>query len=119
MREFPAILECARDVETLCPDAWLINYINPSAIHGIGLRRYAPQVKSFALCDGLHMPHVKRYTAQRAGIVPEGAPYDDEGGAHAGAAYLVLGSAETTLNLDQEFVRVRSGRTVFYQVAEG
>ena len=33
--------------------------------------------------------------------------------------YLVLGSAETTLNLDQEFVRVRSGRTVFYQVADG
>ena len=33
--------------------------------------------------------------------------------------YLVLGSAETTLNLDQSFVRVRSGRTVFYQVADG
>ena len=32
--------------------------------------------------------------------------------------YLVLGSAETTLNLDQEFVRVRSGRAVFYQVSE-
>jgi len=33
--------------------------------------------------------------------------------------YLVLGSAETTLNLDQEFVRVRSGRAVFYQVSDG
>ena len=33
--------------------------------------------------------------------------------------YLVLGSAETTLNLDQSFVRVRSGRTVFYQVEDG
>jgi len=33
--------------------------------------------------------------------------------------YLVLGSAETTLNLDQSFVRVRMGRTVFYQVADG
>jgi chemotaxis protein methyltransferase CheR len=33
--------------------------------------------------------------------------------------YLVLGSAETTLNLDQSFVRVRSGRTVFYQVDDG
>jgi chemotaxis protein methyltransferase CheR len=32
--------------------------------------------------------------------------------------YLVLGSAETTLNLDPAFVRVRSGRAVFYQVAE-
>ena len=33
--------------------------------------------------------------------------------------YLVLGSAETTLNLDQSFVRVRSGRAVFYQVSDG
>ena len=33
--------------------------------------------------------------------------------------YLILGSAETTLNLDQEFVRVRSGKAVFYQVANG
>ena len=40
MREFPEILACARDVQALCPDAWVINYINPSAIHGIGLRRY-------------------------------------------------------------------------------
>jgi chemotaxis protein methyltransferase CheR len=33
--------------------------------------------------------------------------------------YLVLGSAETTLNLDPSFVRVRLGRTVFYQVEDG
>ena len=78
MRELPEILACARDVQALCPDAWLINYINPSAVNGIALRRFAPGVKSFALCDGLHMPHVKRRYAQAAGIVPEGVPYDDE-----------------------------------------
>jgi alpha-galactosidase/6-phospho-beta-glucosidase family protein len=78
MRELPAILDCARDVEALCPDAWLINYINPSAINGIALRRYAPQVKSFALCDGLHMPHVKRRYAQRAGILSGGSGYTGE-----------------------------------------
>ena len=33
--------------------------------------------------------------------------------------YLILGAAETTLNLDQEFVRVRSGKAVFYQVTNG
>lgn len=68
MREFPVILECARDIERICPDAWVINYINPTAANGIGLRRYAPKLKSFALCDGLHMPHVKRHYAGRAGI---------------------------------------------------
>jgi len=76
MRELPEILACARDVQVICPDAWVINYINPSAVNGIALRKYVPGVKSFALCDALHMPHVKRYTAQRAGILPEGAEYD-------------------------------------------
>lgn len=68
MREFPVILECASDIEVLCPDAWVINYINPTAVHGIGLRRNAPGLKSFALCDGLHMPHVKKNYAIRAGV---------------------------------------------------
>jgi len=33
--------------------------------------------------------------------------------------YLLLGSAETTLNLDDLFERVRVGRAVFYQIREG
>ena len=33
--------------------------------------------------------------------------------------YLLLGSAETTLNIDNLFTRVPIGRTVFYQVARG
>lgn len=57
MRELPVIMECARDVEELCPDAWVINYINPSTVNGIALHRYAPKLKSFALCDSHHMPH--------------------------------------------------------------
>ena len=71
MRELPLIMDCVADVERLCPDAWLINYINPSAVNGMAIARYAPQVKSFALCDSLHMPHVKRRYAERAGIIAE------------------------------------------------
>ncbi|NJN84137.1 MAG: glycoside hydrolase family 4 [Caldilineaceae bacterium] len=77
MREFPLILDCARDIETLCPDAWVVNYINPSTVHGIGLRRYAPALKSFALCDSLHMPHIKQRYAQRAGLIESFADYSD------------------------------------------
>ncbi len=73
MRELPVIMECIRDIERLCPDAWVINYVNPSAVNGIALKRYAPQIKSFALCDSLHMPHIKKRYAARAGIVPDGA----------------------------------------------
>lgn len=78
MRKFPNILRCARDIEQLCPDAWVINYINPSAVHGIGLRRYAPKLKSFALCDSLHMPHVKRLYAKRGGVINSDAEFTPE-----------------------------------------
>lgn len=58
VREFPAILEIAHAVEELCPNAWLINYVNPSAAMGIGLMRHS-KAKSFALCDTHHMPGKK------------------------------------------------------------
>ncbi|MAU08293.1 MAG: glycoside hydrolase family 4 [Anaerolineaceae bacterium] len=72
MRELPVIMECVNDIERMCPDAWVINYINPSTVNGMALKRYAPQIKSFALCDSLHMPHIKRRYARRAGIIGEG-----------------------------------------------
>jgi alpha-galactosidase len=78
MREFPVILDAVKDIERLCPDAWTINYINPSTVHGIGLMRYAPQLKSFALCDSLHMPWVKIRNAGRAGIIKSEEEYTDQ-----------------------------------------
>lgn len=76
MRELPKIMECVNDIERMCPDAWVINYINPSTVNGMALARYAPQIKSFALCDSLHMPHIKNRYATRAGIIPEGTKLD-------------------------------------------
>ncbi|MBN1672063.1 MAG: glycoside hydrolase family 4 [Kiritimatiellae bacterium] len=77
MRELPVILDIARDVKALCPDAWVINYINPTAVNGLGLMRHA-DVKSFALCDGLHMPHVKKnYLAQCRVVEKAGAATPD------------------------------------------
>lgn len=54
-RELPRVLEIARAAEQACPDAWLVNYVNPSAIMGIALMRHSHS-KSFALCDTHHMP---------------------------------------------------------------
>ena len=59
MREMPIVMDICRDIEELCPKAWLINFINPTSVLGIGLMRYAPSVKSFALCDGNHLPYAK------------------------------------------------------------
>jgi len=78
MRELPVIMDCARDVSELCPDAWVINYINPTAVNGIALKRYAPNIKSFALCDAQHMPHIKKSYALRAGIIKDGDEYTDK-----------------------------------------
>jgi alpha-galactosidase/6-phospho-beta-glucosidase family protein len=58
LREFPKVLEMAKAVEEICPEAWLINYVNPSAIMGIGLMRHS-KAKSFALCDSHHLPYKK------------------------------------------------------------
>jgi len=52
------ILSICRDVEKVCPDAWVINYVNPSSVMGIGVMRHA-NVRSFALCDGHHLPWKK------------------------------------------------------------
>lgn len=78
MRELPVIMQCAKDIEELCPDAWVINYINPSTVHGIALSRYAPKLKTFALCDSHHMPHKKVHYALRAGIIQEASQFNEE-----------------------------------------
>ncbi len=112
MREFPLILECAKDIERLCPDAWVINYINPSTVHGIGLARYAPNLKSFALCDSLHMPHIKKRYALRAGIIKGDAAYDAE--VDAKFDMRIAGVNHFTWMLKAEY----DGKNVLPQIAE-
>jgi len=78
MREQPHIEAAAKDIRTLCPDAWLINYINPTTVHGMALRRFYPDLKSMALCDaqwGLRdnyaklagVPNDEKFVLQSAG----------------------------------------------------
>ncbi len=73
LRELPLILDMARDAARLAPDAWVINFVNPTTVMGMGLRRYAPQVKSFALCDGHHEPHNTLRWCKTVGILPSDA----------------------------------------------
>jgi alpha-galactosidase/6-phospho-beta-glucosidase family protein len=71
MREIPEALAVCRDVEELCPNAWVINFINPTSVLGIALMRYAPNVKTFALCDGNHLPHVIGRYMRLAGVIED------------------------------------------------
>ena len=68
LRELPEILRIARDIRELAPDAWMINFVNPTAALGLGLMRCAPEVKSFALCDDLHDPYKRAEYLFRCGI---------------------------------------------------
>lgn len=71
LREIPEVLAVASDVKKLAKDAWVISFINPTSVLGIALMRYAPEVKSFALCDGNHLPFAKHHYMKLAGAVPE------------------------------------------------
>jgi alpha-galactosidase len=73
LREIPHALAMARDTEKLAPNAWVINFVNPTAVIGLALQRFAPQVRSFALCDILHEPFVTLRWSKAVGILPEDA----------------------------------------------
>ncbi len=73
LRELPVAVKVAKDAARLCPEAWVINFVNPTTVMGMGLRRYAPEVRSFALCDGNHEPYQILMWLKRARILPEKA----------------------------------------------
>lgn len=68
LREIPHALDIARDVEELSPRAWIINFVNPTTVLGMALRRYSP-VRSFAICDGLHEPYARMNLLKKSGIL--------------------------------------------------
>jgi alpha-galactosidase len=51
-RNITPILEIARDMETLCPDAWLINFTNPMARICAAIHRHT-RIKVVGLCHQL------------------------------------------------------------------
>ncbi len=69
LREVPRAVAMAKDAARLCPNAWVINFVNPTTVIGMGLRRFAPEVRSFALCDGHHEPYCSAHMALQAGVV--------------------------------------------------
>lgn len=51
LRTIPPMLEMARDMEEVCPGAWLINYTNPSGIMAEALGKHS-RVRYVGLCSG-------------------------------------------------------------------
>ncbi|MCM3089822.1 6-phospho-beta-glucosidase [Cytobacillus sp. AMY 15.2] len=51
LRTIPVIMEICREMEELCPDAWLINFTNPAGIITEAILRYSNIKKVVGLCN--------------------------------------------------------------------
>jgi len=51
LRTIPVILSIADDMQARCPDAWMVNFTNPSGLVTEALQRYRPAVHSVGLCN--------------------------------------------------------------------
>lgn len=54
LRTIPIMLEIARDMEEVCPDAWLLNYTNPMATITGAMLRYT-NIKTVGLCHSVQV----------------------------------------------------------------
>lgn len=51
LRSIPQVLDLCRAMETHCPDAWLINYVNPANFVQDAITRLS-SIRSVSICDG-------------------------------------------------------------------
>lgn len=51
LRTIPVILDIARDMQELCPKAWLINFSNPAGMVTEALLRYGAHKRAIGLCN--------------------------------------------------------------------
>lgn len=52
LRGFPVMLEIGREIEELCPDAYVLNYTNPMGAMCTALRR-STNMKVIGICNGV------------------------------------------------------------------
>jgi alpha-galactosidase len=71
-RNVPVILDICRDMEELCPDAWLLNYSNPMAIITWAINDYT-RVKTIGLCHSV--PNTANQLAKYLGMPKEEVSY--------------------------------------------
>jgi 6-phospho-beta-glucosidase len=51
LRTIPVMLDISKDLAELCPDAWMINFTNPSGINTEAMLRYGKHQKNIGLCN--------------------------------------------------------------------
>ena len=72
LRTIPVLLEICRDMEELCPEATLLNYVNPMAMNCWAVNR-ASAIRTLGLCHSV--PHTAHHLAEDMGVPPEELNY--------------------------------------------
>lgn len=54
LRTIPVMLDIAKDMEEVCPDAWFLNYVNPMAVLTGVMQRYT-NIKTIGLCHSVQV----------------------------------------------------------------
>ncbi len=54
LRTIPVMMDFARDMEEVCPDAWFLNYTNPMAMLSGAMQRYTG-IKTVGLCHSVQV----------------------------------------------------------------
>lgn len=51
LRSVPQVLDLCKAMEAVCPDAWMVNYVNPTNFVADAVRRES-RIRCIAICDG-------------------------------------------------------------------
>lgn len=69
LRTIPVILEIAEDIQRLCPNAWMINFSNPSGMVMEAMLKYSNHKRVIGLCN---VPiHMERSVAKVMNVDPD------------------------------------------------
>ncbi len=100
LRTIPAMLEIARDVEQLVPDAWIINYTNPTGLIAEAVNNYT-KAKIAGLCaGGMFAQH---RVSKVLGVKPDSVRYDFAGLNHMNFSYNITVNGRKLT--DEEFAK--------------
>jgi len=104
-RSIPVMLSVAQSVERYAPNAWIVNYTNPTGLITEAVTKHS-RAKILGLCSGGLFP--QQWTARALGVSPLGVRYDFVGLNHMNFAFNVTvdGRPITDEEFDQVAERV-------------
>ncbi len=77
LRSIPVFLDIAKDMGECCPDATMLNYVNPMAMISWAMTKFAPQIKYVGLCHSVQGTAIE--LAHDMGIDPKNLRYTAAG----------------------------------------